>query len=91
MITPLKDTVSDFISVVNLSRAVHTNISAINVRGHTWLAEPFQYPPLSPLWIFPLGVIPKKVPGEFRLIHHLSFPKGSSVNDGIPPENTSVH
>ena len=31
------------------------------------------------------------MPGEFRLIHHLSFPKGSSVNDGIPPEHTSVH
>ena len=42
-------------------------------------------------WISPLGVVPKKVPGEFRLIHHLSFPKGSSVNDGIPPEHTSVH
>ena len=55
------------------------------------LAGPFQSPPLSPFWISPLGVVPKKVPGEFRLIHHLSFPKGSSVNDGIPPEHTSVH
>ena len=25
------------------------------------------------------------------MIHHLSFPRGSSVNDGIAPENTSVH
>ena len=56
-----------------------------------WLAGPFQSPPLSPFWVSPLGVVPKKVPGEFRLIHHLSFPKGSSVNDGIPPEHTSVH
>lgn len=55
------------------------------------LAGPFQSPPLSPFWVSPLGVVPKKVPGEFRLIHHLSFPKGSSVNDGIPPEHTSVH
>ena len=54
------------------------------------LAGPFTSPPLSPFWISPLGVVPKKVPGEFRLIHHLSFPKGSSVNDGIPPEHTSV-
>ena len=37
-----------------------------------------------------MGIVPKKVPGEFRLIHHLSFPKGSSVNDGISPEHTSV-
>ena len=55
------------------------------------LAGPFQSLPLSPFWVSPLGVVPKKVPGEFRLIHHLSFPKGSSVNDGIPPEHTSVH
>ena len=55
------------------------------------LAGPFQSPPLSPFWVSPLGVVPKKAPGEFRLIHHLSFPKGSSVNDGIPPEHTSVH
>lgn len=54
------------------------------------LAGPFLSPPLSPFWISPLGIVPKKVPGEFRLIHHLSFPKGSSVNDGISPEHTSV-
>ena len=55
------------------------------------LAGPFQSPPLSPFWVSPLRVIPKKVPGEFRLIHHLSFPKGSSVNDGIPYEHSSVN
>ena len=54
------------------------------------LAAPFKSPPLSTFWISPLGVVPKKVPGEFRLIRHLSFPKGSSVNHGIPPEHTSV-
>jgi hypothetical protein len=26
-----------------------------------------------------------------RLIHHSSFPKGVSVYDGTPSENTSVH
>ena len=55
------------------------------------LAGPFQSPPLSPCWVSPLWFVSKEVPGEFRLIHHLSFPKGSSVNDGIPPEHTSVH
>ena len=34
--------------------------------------------------------MPKKVPGEFRMIHHLSVPSGSSVNDGILSANTSV-
>lgn len=33
----------------------------------------------------PLGIVPKKAPGEFNLIHHLSFPRGNSVNSGIPP------
>ena len=38
----------------------------------------------------PLGIIPKKSPGEFRLIHHFSYPAGSSVNDGIPKELATV-
>ena len=54
------------------------------------LAGPFQSPPLSPFWISPLGLVPKKVQGEFRLIHHLSFPTGFSVNDGISSDHTSV-
>ena len=34
--------------------------------------------------------MPKKAPGEFRLIHHLSYPKGFSINDGIPSEYSAV-
>ena len=47
-------------------------------------------PLAGPFRISPLGVVPKKTPGEFRLIHHLSYPRGSSVNDGISPDHTSV-
>ena len=54
------------------------------------LAGPFHFPPLHPFRISPLGVVPKKTPGEFRLIHHLSYPKGSSVNDDIESEHTRV-
>ena len=54
------------------------------------LAGPFRTRPFDPFRIFPLGVVPKKIPGEFRLIHHLSYPRGSSVNDGISPDHTSV-
>ena len=54
------------------------------------LAGPFQSPPISPFIVSPLGVVPKKSPGEFRLIHHLSFPKGSSVNYGISHYNSMV-
>ena len=55
------------------------------------LAGPFIAAPFHPFRVSPLGLVPKKSPGEFRLIHHLSFPRGSSVNDGMAPENTSVH
>ena len=54
------------------------------------IAGPFQTPPLPKFRVFPLGVVPKKVPGEFRVIHHLSYPKGLSLNDGIPHEYSSV-
>lgn len=54
------------------------------------LVGPFASPPFEPFQVSPLGVVPKKTPGEFRLIHHLSFPKGSSVNHGISPEHTRV-
>lgn len=54
------------------------------------LAGPFSLPPFSKFCISPLGVVPKKTPGDFRLIHHLSFPKGGSINDGISEEFSSV-
>ena len=42
------------------------------------LAGPFHKPPFHPFRVSPLGVVPKKTPGEFRLIHCTSFiiPKG---------------
>jgi hypothetical protein len=37
-----------------------------------------------------LGVIGRKrKPGKLRMINHLSWPRGSSVNDGIP--DVEVH
>ena len=41
--------------------------------------------------ISPLGLIPKKVSGEFRLIHHLSFPEGHSIISHIPKIASGVH
>ena len=39
---------------------------------------PYDAPPLySNYRVSPLGVVPKKAPGEFRMIHHLSHPEGS--------------
>lgn len=54
------------------------------------MSGPFATKPLQNLVVSPLGVVPKKEPNRFRLIHHLSFPKGASVNDGINPEDCSV-
>ncbi|KAM4652048.1 uncharacterized protein O3C94_014383, partial [Discoglossus pictus] len=54
------------------------------------MAGPFDMVPFNNLRISPLGLVPKKEPGTFRLIHHLSYPKGHSVNDGIDQELSSV-
>ena len=34
--------------------------------------------------------MPKKTPGDFRIIHHLSFPHGRSINSGIDKQYTHV-
>ena len=52
---------------------------------------PFKAPPFPNFRTSPIGIVPKKAPNEFRLIHHLSYPKGSFVNDPIPDECSSVH
>jgi hypothetical protein len=54
------------------------------------LAGPFDKPPFQDFWVSALGVVPKKVPDEFRLIHHLSYPHGSTVNNGIHHEHSTV-
>lgn len=53
-------------------------------------AGPFLTTPFSNFTISPLGLCPKKDPKKFRLIHHLSFPIGDSVNDSIAEEFRSV-
>ena len=54
------------------------------------IAGPFDQPPFECFRVSPLGLVPKKVPGEYRMIHHLSFPKGQSVNDEISVEYSHV-
>ncbi len=50
------------------------------------IAGPFSQIPISNLIISPIGLVPKAQPGKWRLIQHLSFPHGQSVNDGINPD-----
>ena len=54
------------------------------------VAGPFQTVPFTDFRVSPLGLVPKKQPGEYRLIHHLSYPEGDSINDYIDPEFCSV-
>ena len=63
---------------------IHKELSLGRVAG------PFSAPPFHNLVVSPLGLIPKKDPCQFRVIHDLSFPKGNSVNVGIPKEFCSV-
>lgn len=50
------------------------------------VAGPFPFPPFPNLRISYLGLVEKKNGSDFRLIHHLSYPKNESVNDFIDPK-----
>lgn len=54
------------------------------------MAGPFKDLPIPALRVSPLGLVPKKEPNKFRLIHHLSYPAGASVNDGIDADLCKV-
>lgn len=54
------------------------------------IAGPFSSPPFQLMRFSPLGLIPKPGTSQYRLIHDLSWPRGTSVNDGIPRECSSV-
>ena len=52
---------------------------------------PLAEPPLPRLQCSPLGAVPKKSSDKWCLILHLSYPEGSSINDGIPPDDFRLH
>ena len=65
-------------------RSASENPTAVDAKlqrelGAGRLAGPFTSPPFKNFRVSPLGLVPKKQPGEFCMIHHLSFPKGTSV------------
>ena len=63
----------NLLSVIQNPTVVDAEIAKELAAGR--LAGPFVSPSISPFTVSPLGVVPKNPPGEFRLIHHLSFPK----------------
>ena len=54
------------------------------------IAGRFKQEPFSHFKTSPLGLVEKKIPCNFRLIHHLSYPPGDSISDGISPEDAHV-
>ncbi|XP_067323909.1 uncharacterized protein [Anolis sagrei] len=75
-------------SVIGLEAIVKQKIDKEVREGR--VLGPFPEPPTPHFRVSPLGIVPKKAAGEYRLIHHLSYPKGDSVNDAIPDEQCSV-
>ena len=52
---------------------------------------PFVDPSFQNFQVSPVGLCPNKEPNKYRMIHHLSYLKGISVNDHILPEMKSVN
>lgn len=50
------------------------------------VAGPFCKTRFTTLQISPLGPVPKKTPGDYMIIQHLSYPAGKSINDEIPKD-----
>jgi hypothetical protein len=79
-----KNLVSVADNVQEVKKKIQGEIDKGRVEG------PFDDPPIQNLRCSPIGLVPKKAPGEFRLIHHLSWPEGKSVNNFIDPNMSSV-
>lgn len=54
------------------------------------MVGPLDFLPFKEFQINPIGLVPKKVPGDFRMITNLSSPQGKSVNDFISEDFVSV-
>lgn len=76
-------------SVASHSKFVFSKISSEVSKGR--VKGPYSKPPLNNFICSPLGVVPKKTPNSFRIIHDLSYPKHAiSVNATIPRDNSAV-
>ena len=77
-------------SAYKYSDSVVASISKNIAQGR--MAGPFPSPPFKNFVGSPMGAFPKKRSDrkKIRVIHDLSWPPGSSVNDGIQDENCHV-
>ena len=51
------------------------------------IVGPFTTPPILNFRCSPVGVVPKKTPGDFRMIQHLSAPRGHQLMTTLIPRN----
>lgn len=64
-------------------------MESLRLSGH--IHGPFSREPLAALRCSPVGVVARKRnPAKLRLINHLSWPDGLSVNDGIPDDEAHI-
>ena len=75
-------------SIFKNKTVVHEKLKKEQLLGR--IAGPYKQIPCNDFVCSPLGLVPKKNPGEFRIIHDLSFPKEQSVNSFIPQHNSTV-
>lgn len=54
-------------------------------------AGPWESPPFNYFVQSPIGLVPKHEPGKTRLIFHLSYPRGESINSFTPKDICSVN
>lgn len=67
-----------------VDESLQKEVKAGRIRG------PLDKLPFSIFQINPIGLVPKKTSGTFRMITNLSSPKGTSINDGILDEFAEV-
>ena len=80
-----KNLTSAFDDVGFMDAAVSSLVTNGQVHG------PFSSPPLPAFRVSPLGSVRRKhYPEKRRLINHLSWPHGLSVNDGIPDSEAFI-
>lgn len=80
--------VKNLVSSAAYPKAVNCHIDDELSKGR--FCGPFSEPPFPFLHISPIGVVPKKSPGKFRMIVDLSSPRGNAVNEGIADERAAV-
>ncbi|KAG5718779.1 hypothetical protein E4T56_gene2659 [Termitomyces sp. T112] len=80
----LKSALSDSSIVETLSADIATQVANGRTRG------PFTAPLFDTFDASPIGAVSRKRSSMIRRIHYLSWPEGSSVNDGIPDAEATI-